>query len=62
MITPFIKKHTSWLIFGKRFMKYGLILAILMLMIIPLYFKSYTLAKQLTLDKSESSCWTAWNR
>ncbi|WP_341347686.1 helix-turn-helix domain-containing protein [Paenibacillus sp. FSL H3-0469] len=54
MITQFIKKHTSWLIFGKRFMKYGLILAILMLMIIPLYFKSYTLAKQLTLDKSES--------
>lgn len=54
MVTEFIKRHPSWLIFGKRFMKYGLILAILMLMIIPLYFKSYTLAKQLTLDKSES--------
>ena len=54
MVTEFIKRHTSWVIFGKRFIKYGLILAILVLMIIPLYFKSYTLAKQLTLDKSES--------
>ncbi|MBW4084956.1 helix-turn-helix domain-containing protein [Paenibacillus sp. S150] len=54
MITEFIKRYPSWVIFGRRFMKHGLILVILVLMIIPLYFKSYTLAKQLTLDKSES--------
>ncbi|GBF72525.1 hypothetical protein PA598K_00781 [Paenibacillus sp. 598K] len=49
-----VKRHPAALIFGKRFMKYGLILAILLLMIIPLYYKSYGLAKQLTLDNSES--------
>ena len=49
-----IKRYPAGLIFGKRFMKYGLILVILLLMIVPLYYKSYGLAKQLTLDNSES--------
>lgn len=54
MLNKFIEKNKTLVIFIKRCIKYISILAILILMIVPLLLKSYTLAKQLTIDKSNT--------
>ncbi|MFS0726424.1 helix-turn-helix domain-containing protein [Paenibacillus sp. 1P07SE] len=47
-----VPRRQAGLIFAKRFLKYFLVLAILIAMVMPLYYKSYALAKQLTIDQS----------
>lgn len=47
-----MRANKTGMLFLKRLIKYFLILAVLLLMIAPLYVKSYDLAKQLTVEKS----------
>ncbi|QNK57024.1 helix-turn-helix domain-containing protein [Paenibacillus sp. PAMC21692] len=54
MLGETFKTNRTVVIFLKRLIKYVLIFAVLILMIAPLYFKSYGLAKQLTVDKSNA--------
>lgn len=49
-----VDKNKTFVIFIKRCIKYISILAILLLMVVPLLLKSYTFAKQLTIDKSST--------
>ncbi len=46
-----LQRNRTVVIFTKRLIKYVLVFAVLLLMIAPLYFKSFGLAKQLTIDK-----------
>lgn len=45
-------KHKTWVMYLKRCMKYFALLGILVLTISPLFYKSYSLAMQLTMDSS----------
>lgn len=52
MLNKLMEKNKTIAIFIKRCIKYIFILVILLVMLVPLILKSYTLAKQLVIDKS----------
>lgn len=52
MLNKLMGKNKTLAIFIKRCIKYIFILAILLIMLVPLLLKSYALAKQLVIDKS----------
>ncbi len=54
MLDKIMERNKTFVIFTKRCIKYISILAILILMVVPLLLKSYTLAKQLTIEKSST--------
>lgn len=54
MLDKIMERNKTFVIFTKRCIKYISILVILILMVVPLLLKSYTLAKQLTIEKSST--------